>query len=97
MVNLFRHLRSSRVHNRSAGLKCPMPECENTKPMRSYNLVRHLQHRHKITSEFERESIVNASTLAKRELDCNRRPWRRSLRELNVDSSTATDEQRMAL
>lgn len=65
--------------------------------MRSDNLGPHLQHRHKITSKSERESIVKASKLVKRELDSDEKPRRRSRRESNIDSTTAIDEQLIVL
>ena len=60
--NYQRHLRESPRHNRNAGLKCPMPECANRNFMRSDNLRRHLKKVHRISSESERQSIIQIST-----------------------------------
>lgn len=68
-----RHLRRPRRHSkRSTGLKCPMPECRDRRPLRDDNLSPHLLNTHKIASSIERRTIVNQCKLEKsRNVDSN--------------------------
>lgn len=64
--NLQRHLRNSRRHKTSAGLKCPQLECRIRPAMRSDNLGPHLQNFHKMSSPSKRKSIIDESKLSAR-------------------------------
>ena len=65
--NLLRHLRNSPRHNAKAGLKCPLPECHARRPQRSDNLKPHLLKIHHMTSESDRQAVIDESkALAKR-------------------------------
>ena len=90
--NYRRHLKNSRRHNKDAGLKCPMPGCENKNSQRSDNLGPHLQNFHKIASKSERQNIIKATKLSAKRLDSNGRPRRMSRRESMTDSMTLVDE-----
>ena len=91
--NYRRHLRTSRRHDKKAGLKCPMLECAKRSSMRSDNLKGHLQNRHKMSEESERLKYIE---LAKRSsataVDGNGRSRRTSRRESISDSATLIDE-----
>ena len=74
MSNYRRHLRTCRRHYKYPSLKCPMSECENKEPHPFRNFGLHLRGFHNITSESERQSIIEATKLSARRLDSNRRP-----------------------
>ena len=69
--NLRRHLRTSRRHNRSTGIKCPMPECRNKARMRIDNLSPHLLNVHRISSAEEKRTITDQCKLEARKVDRN--------------------------
>ena len=49
MSNLRRHRRESPRHNENHGVKCPRPECQDKRRMRSDNLKKHLLDFHKMS------------------------------------------------
>lgn len=97
LSNLRRHLRSSRRHNRKAGLKCPLPECNRL--MRSDNLKGHLQNKHKMSDESERQRYIEyAKRSSAVAVDGNGSARRTSRREsTSSDSMTLVDESPTAL
>ena len=93
LSNYRRHLRTSRRHNSKGGLKCPMPECAEKKPMRSDNLKGHLQNKHKMSDEPERERYIEtAKRSSAMAVDGNGRSRRTSRRESITDPVTLIDE-----
>lgn len=77
--NYHRHLRTSRRHNKNAGLKCPLPECRMRAPMRSDNLGPHLQKKHKM-SQSERQALVEETRRSARRANSEGKSRRQSRR-----------------
>ena len=91
--NLRRHLRTSRRHDRKAGLKCPMPECAKNTSMRSDNLKGHLQNKHKMSSDVERQKYIDIARESAMAVESGGRSSRRTpRRESTTDSMTLIDE-----
>ena len=98
--NLRRHIRTSRRHDKKAGLKCPMPECANNKTMRSDNLKGHLQNKHRMSDEAERQRYIEiAKRLSAMAVDSSvsRRSRRSSGRDSIPDSVTLVEDGQMAV
>ena len=97
LTNYRRHLRSSRRHDRKAGLRCPLPECNHV--MRSDNLRSHLQGKHKISDEQERHMYIEmAKKTSAVAVDGNGRTRRNSRRQSSSSGSvTLVDDSPMAL
>ena len=92
MSNYRRHIRTSRRHNRKAGVKCPMPECAKNSPMRSDNLKGHLQNKHKMNSDVERQRYIDMAKESAMAADSHVRSRRTSRRDSTTDSMTLIDE-----
>ena len=92
MSNYRRHLRTTRRHDRKAGLKCPMPECVTNIPMRSDNLKGHLRNKHKMDSEAEIQRNYDIARSSAMTVDSNGRRRHRSHQDSNTDSSAVTGE-----
>ena len=91
--NYRRHLRTSRRHDKKAGLQCPMPECSKRRTMRSDNLRGHLQGKHKMSDGSERQKYIEfAKRASATAVDGNGSSRRTSGRESISDSATLIDE-----
>ena len=82
-TNFLRHLRTARRHNKTAGLKCPQPECLTKPPMRSDNLGPHLRRMHRMPLA-ERQVVIDKCRLSARRANVDGSLQRALRRAVNV-------------
>ena len=87
--NYQRHLRETRRHNKEAGLKCPLPDCDTKPPMRSDNLAPHLRKQHGM-SQIQAQATATECKVSARRAKSHTAPRRRSRRKQKATSTSSS-------